>query len=134
MNRNKFIWVLFGFIIILAASVRLYKFTNPIADWHSWRQSDTAAVSKIFAQQGINVLYPRYYDISNVQSGVDNPKGYRFVEFPLFNIIHAGLFKTVGVLTIDEWGRVTSILFSLLSTTFIFLIVRLIQHKISSLF
>lgn len=123
MNKKNIIWIIFGIVLLLALSLRLYKFSQPIADWHSWRQSDTAAVSKIFAQQGFDVLHPKYYDISNVQSGFDNPEGYRFVEFPLFNIIHAGL-SSIGIFTFDEWGRLTTIFFSLLALTFIFLIVR----------
>lgn len=109
--------LLFGFLF------RLYGFSNPIADWHSWRQVDTSAVSRNFVNQGINVLYPKYDDISNVQTGVDNPEGYRFVEFPLYNAIHATLFQLFGGLTLEEWGRLVSILASVLSGLFLYLIV-----------
>lgn len=123
MNK-KFVWLSFIFIFVFAGIVRLYKLSNPIADWHSWRQTDTAAVSKIYVENGIDPLHPRYYDISNIQSGTDNPQGYRMVEFPLFNIIHATLSQTFGIFTVDEWGRLTTIIFSLVALTFIFLIVK----------
>lgn len=121
---NRIIWIIFGFILLAAFVSRLYKIDEPIADWHSWRQTDTAAVSKIFINEGVNLLYPRYFDISNVQSGFDNPEGYRFVEFPLFNLIHVGIYSVVPMLGVDVTARLTTILFSLLATLFIFLIVK----------
>jgi hypothetical protein len=121
---NKFQWIIFSLILIFAFAVRLYRIDAPLADWHSWRQADTAAVSKIYIEQGIDLLHPRYFDISNIQSGSDNPEGYRLVEFPLFNLIHVGLYSLVPALGLEVWGRVTTILFSLLATTFIFLICR----------
>ena len=71
------------FIILGAFIVRLYRFNGPVADWHSWRQADTSAVSRNFAKYGFDLLHPKFEDISNVASGLDNPKGYRFVEFPI---------------------------------------------------
>src|SRR3990172_13190351 len=99
-------WVLIG-IFVLGFLVRLYRFDNPVADWHSFRQSDTNAVSVIFAREGINLLHPRYFDISNVQSGKDNPKGYRMVEFPIYNLAAVGVFGVLGGLgiTLDQSGR-----------------------------
>src|SRR5438270_670719 len=96
-------------LVISAFVVRLYKFNNPIADWHSWRQADTSAVSRNFVKHGFDVLHPKYDDISNVQTGVDNPQGYRFVEFPLFNVFQAGGFLLFGRFTLEEWGRLVTI-------------------------
>ena len=64
MGRIK--WVLVA-IFVLGFIIRLYRFDNTVADWHAFRQSDTNAVSTIFAREGINLLYPRYFDISNIQ-------------------------------------------------------------------
>lgn len=112
------------FIILLFCSIfRLYRFSNPIADWHSWRQADTSAVSYHFATYGFDVLHPTYFDISNVQSGRDNPQGYRFVEFPLYNVLQAGGYAFFGYFTLDEWGRIITILASLLATVFLYAIV-----------
>ena len=36
-------------ILLVGLLLRLYRFDNPIADWHSWRQADTSAVSRNFA-------------------------------------------------------------------------------------
>jgi 4-amino-4-deoxy-L-arabinose transferase-like glycosyltransferase len=121
--------ILLIIILVIAFIVRLYRFDNPIADWHSWRQADTSAVSQNFVQYGFNMLYPTYFDISNIQSGIDNPKGYRFVEFPLYNILQAGLYNLFGVFTIEEWGRLVSIIASTLSTFFIYQLVTKYSRK-----
>lgn len=109
-------------ILLGALMVRLYRFNSPIADWHSWRQSDTSAVSRNFVEHGFDLLHPRYDDISNVQTGKDNPQGYRFVEFPLYNVFQAGGFILFDHFTLEEWGRIVTIIISLISIVFIYLI------------
>jgi hypothetical protein len=102
--------------------VRLYHFTYPVADWHSWRQADTSAVSRNFVKYGFDVLHPKFDDLSNVPSGIDNPNGYRFVEFPVYNLFQAGLYSAFGFLTIEEWGRLVTIFSSLASIVFLYLL------------
>ena len=80
-------------ILVGAFAVRLYHFDWPLADWHSWRQSDTSAVSRNFVNKGFDVLRPKFDDLSKGVSLIDNPQGYRFVEFPIYNVAQAGLFK-----------------------------------------
>lgn len=126
--------VLFTFILVLTVILRLYRIDNPIGDWHAFRQADTSAVSKVFVSEGINLLYPRYFDISNIQSGKNNPKGYRFVEFPIFNLLQASLFKTVGLLTLEEWGRIVTIISSVGSVIFIYLLTKKHLNILSALF
>ena len=122
--------VLLVAILIFGFAVRLYKIRNPIADWHSFRQADTASVSRYYAENGINLLIPKYHDLSRVQSGIFNPEGYRFVEFPLYNAIHAILFKAIGVFTFEEWGRLLSIFSTLSSAVFLFLITNKLYGKL----
>ncbi len=111
-------------ILVLGFALRLYKFDAPVADWHSWRQADTSAVSRNFVEQGFDLLHPKFDDLSNVASGQNNPKGYRFVEFPIYNGLQAGLFKTLGVFTLEGWGRMISIFSSLFVSVFVFLILK----------
>ena len=111
-------------ILVAAFIARLYRFDNPIADWHSWRQVDTSAVSRNFVKQGFDVLRPRYDDISKIQTGVPNPEGYRFVEFPIYNALQAGAYIVFDYFTLEEWGRLVTILFSLSGVAFLYLIVR----------
>lgn len=118
------------FLIIIGAFVaRLYKIDNPVADWHSWRQADTASVSYFFVKDGIDLLHPRYHDISSVATSFQNPEGWRFVELPILNAIHATLFQALPTLSFDTWGRLTSVLISLGSLVFVFLLGR---HFVSS--
>lgn len=117
------IFLLF-FIIIGASIVRLYHFDYPILDWHSWRQVDTSSVSRNFVEYGFDVLHPKFHDLSKGVSLIDNPKGYRFVEFPIYNVLQAGSFSIFGVLTLEEWGRVLSITSSLFAIIFLYFLVR----------
>jgi len=45
LKGKYFEYLLLSIILILGFTVRLYKIGNPIADWHSWRQADTASVT-----------------------------------------------------------------------------------------
>jgi 4-amino-4-deoxy-L-arabinose transferase-like glycosyltransferase len=116
--------VLLLLILLGAFFVRLYRFSGPIADWHSWRQADTSAVSRNFVTKGFDVFHPRFDDLSNVPSGLDNPNGYRFVEFPIYNLLQAGSFELFDYFTLEEWGRLVSIAASLCSIVLLFFIVR----------
>jgi hypothetical protein len=119
-------YVLLLVILVGAFAVRLYKIDVPLADWHSWRQSDTASVSRIYIDQGIDILTPKYYDISAIQTGLPNPEGYRFVEFPFFNIFHAILAKNIPLSgfanPFEVWGRFISIICALITCVFLFLL------------
>ncbi|MEK7551295.1 MAG: glycosyltransferase family 39 protein [Patescibacteria group bacterium] len=121
---RKFELILLIVFFILGFVFRLYRFDSPIADWHSWRQADTSSVSRNFVENGFDLLHPKFDDLSNVPSGLDNPEGYRFVEFPIYNFLQGFLFKSLGILTLEEWGRLVSIGASMLSAVFLFLIVK----------
>lgn len=111
-------------ILLGAFLARLYQFHRPIADWHSWRQVDTSSVSRNFIKNGFDVLHPKFDDLSKGVSLIDNPKGYRFVEFPIYNVAQAGLYKAFNHFTIEEWGRIVTILSQLISIIFIYLIMK----------
>jgi len=120
MRKKDFI-ILF-FILLTAVIFRLYKINIPLADLHSWRQADTAAVARNFAKNGFDLLHPRFDDLSPNQSaaGLENPEGYRMVEFPLYNAIFAFLYKNFPQLSLEIWGRITSIFFSLIIIALIY--------------
>lgn len=111
-HKTYFNYLILTVIVILGFLVRLYKLNNPIADWHSWRQADTASVSLYFFNHGVDLLHPRYQDISSVASGAPNLQGYRFVEFPILNALHAGFARAFPQLDFDLWGRLISVIFS----------------------
>lgn len=122
---NKFIkleYLLLSVVFIFGFLVRLYKINNPIADWHSWRQADTASVTRTYIERGINLLYPKYQDISSIQTGIYNPRGYRFVEFPIYNALNALISEKFTLFSFEVWGRLLSISFSMLSALILFLL------------
>lgn len=117
-------YIILCLIVVLGLVLRLYKVDSSVADWHSWRQADTASVTRIYIQNGIDLLHPTYHDISNIASGLDNLQGWRFVEFPIYNALHAVFFKLYPAFGIDKWGRLTSVFCSLVSVVFLFLLGR----------
>lgn len=109
-------------IIIGAFFVRTYKIHNPVADWHSWRQADTAAVSRNFIKDGFNPLFPQYDALNPLnETGQPNPKRYFFAEFPLYNILTYYAYKNFGIH--EEYARLISISFSVATILFMYLLV-----------
>ncbi len=112
MKKNDILILLV--ITIIAIAFRLYKIDTPLADLHSWRQADTAAVARNFARDGINLIEPRYDDLTSIESGIENPKGLRFVEFPIYNAIFAFVYRYLPILPVEVYGRLTSVFFSVI--------------------
>ena len=108
-------YIILSIIFIIAFMVRLYKIDNPVADWHSFRQADTASVTREFLESGIRLFTPTYHDISTTQSGLFNPQGYRFVELPVFNVFNVYLYKIIPGITIEVAGRLVSIISAVVS-------------------
>jgi hypothetical protein len=102
------------FILVLAFLLRLYRVNNPVADWHAFRQADTASVTREYQKaEKIDLLRPQYHDLSNIQSGQDNLEGYRMVEFPFVNAGIAIILKTFPFLDLVIFSRLVSIFASL---------------------
>ncbi len=123
-NKRLLSIIILTIILLTALILRLYKINSPLADYHSWRQADTASVAKIFAEEGFDLLKPRYHDLSSVQSGKDNPQGLRMVEFPIYNAVFAFAYKQIGILPIEIYGRIVSIISSLASIYVIFYLMK----------
>lgn len=115
-------------ILALAFVLRLYKIDRPIGDWHSWRQADTAAVARNFIKEGYNPFIPKFDDMSSQANGLDNPNRYRFVEFPVLNSIIAAVWSQTGTSTM--YARLTTVAISLLSTTFLYFLVRIFSGRL----
>jgi len=117
--KSKILLIVILFVCVL---LRLYKIDNPVGDWHSWRQADTAAVARNFDKFGVDMLRPRYDDLSNISSGLDNPMGWRMVEFPVYQITAYGLKQVFGTWSIEIWLRLVSIAASTGSVLLIYLL------------
>ena len=114
--------ILIAAILVIGLAVRLYKIDRPVADWHSWRQADTAAVARNFIKEGYNPFIPRYDDMSSQANGLDNPNRYRFVEFPVYNSIIAAVWSITGIN--DAMARLVTVFITLGSTGLLYLVVR----------
>ncbi len=118
-------WLPLILVCLLAFSFRLYRVNNPPLDWHAHRQSDTASVTREYTKRGLTlqtIFTPTYHDLSSIQSGQDNPEGYRMVEWPWPNILIAQLLLWLPFLPLVETSRVITILFSLISVISLFFI------------
>lgn len=129
IKGKYFEYFLLSIILVLGFIVRLYKIDNPIADWHSWRQADTASVSRIYVQQGINLLIPRYHDISSIQTGIFNPKGYRMVEFPFYNAVTALADNAFPKISLEVWARLITVSVAIITSLFLYLIGKRLMGK-----
>lgn len=109
-------------IVIAAFTVRLYKINRPVADWHSWRQADTAAVARNFVKEGFNPFIPRFDDMSSQANGLDNPQRFRFVEFPILNSLIFAIWVFTGVSEIS--ARLVTVFITLGSTLFLYFLVK----------
>jgi len=121
---------LLGLILLFALSLRLYRINNPVADWHAFRQADTASVTREYVKADkIDLLRPRYQDVSNIQSGLDNLEGYRMVEFPFINGGLALILKTFKSLDLVLFSRLASVFVSLLTIVVIYQLVKEISNQ-----
>ena len=121
-------------ILTLAFALRLYKIDNPIADWHSWRQADTAAVARNLYDEQFNPFKPRGDDMSTISEIKPqlNLERYRFVEFPIYPSLVAFAYFINGGID-DKLARLVSVFFSLGSIIFIYFIVKRYSETLHAL-
>lgn len=106
---------LLWFLLVLALGVRLYQVNSPLIGFHSWRQADTAAIARNFYENGYKFLYPQV-DCGGASAG------YVETEFPIYSFTVALSYKFSGVQ--EFWGRVWSVIFSLLTIYFLYLLAK----------
>lgn len=128
-SRKHEMWLVLG-VIILAGLVRMYRINYPLGDWHSWRQADTASVTREYVKHGIDLLHPTYHDLSTIPNNLDNSAhGYRMVEFPFINASIALLLKTFPSLPLVATSRFVSNLFSLGTLISMYLLMKKIAGR-----
>jgi 4-amino-4-deoxy-L-arabinose transferase-like glycosyltransferase len=120
-------------ILLLSLAARLYHFNFPMADLHSWRQADTAAVARNLTRFNLDVLHPRIDSHVSIDGiGRDNTQMYHFAEFPIYQwFVAVGSFVTGDIITS---GRAVSIVSSLISIVFLYLLCRRFYSENVSLF
>ena len=105
-NLSRVLWGIF----FIALAFRLWGATNPLLDFHGWRQTLTATMAYNFYADGMNLFNPRPNMINSI---------YHF-EFPLYTYLVALLYKIFGFHEI--FGRVVAIAFSMGSIWFLYLL------------
>lgn len=131
---KKIDYILLGVILLLGIAFRLYHLSAPLSDLHSWRQADTAAVARNYSRNGVDLLNPRYDDLSSIQSGIENPQGLRYVEFPIYNAIVGFIHRYLPVTSVEVYGRLVSAFFSLISISVLYYFLRKERSRISAIF
>ena len=129
MKKINIIEIIFlSFLFLTAFGLRTYRLDNPVADWHSWRQSDTAAVARNFATEEFNIFYPKAHNFFKQNSNdLDNPNRYFLNEFPLYNAVVALLYKIFSVN--EKYARLVSVFASSLTAVFLYLLVKKYSYK-----
>lgn len=96
-------------LLVLVILTHIPHITTPPLDLHSWRQTDTMAVSRNFENESANLFMPRI-DMRGANSGVTG------MEFPLYNYI---VFLFNIVVGFAHWhGRLVTLLFSLVGLAY----------------
>ncbi|MBP9719237.1 MAG: glycosyltransferase family 39 protein, partial [Candidatus Levybacteria bacterium] len=123
-EKKRYLFLLLVFLGIITFVPRLYRFDNPIADWHSWRQADTSSVTRNFVKEGYTPFYPKFDTLNSLNElNLDNPKRYFFAELPIYNTLQYAGYVYIGQVTLEEWGRLISILAATFTTVILFLLV-----------
>lgn len=110
-------------IFVLATVLRFYKIDIPLADHHSWRQADTAAVARNFIKEDWNFFKPRIDNMTFLHDPYTlNPERLFMVEPPIYQTIVAVIYRLFGVN--ELWARLISVIFSLGSIFFLYLLAK----------
>ena len=88
-------------IFLIALAFRIWGVTNPLLDFHSWRQTLTATIAKNFYTGDMNLLQP----------STNWVREYYEFEFQIYPYIVALFYKVFGFH--DILGRLVSIAFSM---------------------
>lgn len=102
MSARRTWWVALLAVTLAGAVLRLKGIHDPIFDHPGWRQGDTAAIARNFAQLQYNPLFP--------QTDYDGPPpNYVELELQIVPFLAATLYKLFGVHEI--FGRLISLAF-----------------------
>ncbi|MFN3966705.1 MAG: ArnT family glycosyltransferase [Endomicrobiia bacterium] len=122
MKRTKLILLL---IVFWGTYLRFINITSPLTDWHSWRQTFTAMISRNFFENGYRILEPQ------IDYAGRSP-GYVPLEFPLYQFIVSLFYKFFGV---KEWlGKFISIIFSIGTMFFLFFLTKIYYNEKTALY
>src|SRR5213594_2913241 len=112
-------------LVVLAAALRLIDVAQPYVDEWSWKHGTNGMIAENFYRNGFNIFYPQI-------NWAGSSAGYIGTEFPLVPFLASLLYVPFGV---HEWiGRSVSVVFSVLSLPFFYLLVKKISNERSAAF
>jgi hypothetical protein len=121
--RNPTIWLVA--MLALGALLRCANLTLPPVDYHSWRQTETAALARNYAEEGYRLFHPT----------VDwrgQTAGYVEAELSLYAYLVALLYGLLGFN--EAWARLLSIVITTLTGYLLYDIARRIWNACAGLF
>jgi 4-amino-4-deoxy-L-arabinose transferase-like glycosyltransferase len=119
--------VLLAILFSVAISYRMWGVTNPLLDYHSWRQTATASIARNFYEGGMNIFRPRLDTIAE-----ETGKTLSGIEFQLYPFLVAALYFIFGVH--ETIGRLVSIGFGLGGMWYLYLLARKYYGKETALY
>jgi len=104
--------------------LHLFWVAQPVAGWRSWKQADTAAITRNFHNEEFSPLHPR------IDWGGWGP-GYVEAEAQIYTTFVALIYKLTGV---QEWvGRLLSSVFSALTALYLYLYGKRLRNQLYGL-
>lgn len=104
MSERRWWWASVAAFVLIGLVLRLKGLHDPILDHPGWRQGDTAAIARNFAQLNFNIFYPQTeYDGA--------PPNYVELELQIVPFLAAIGYKLFGVH--EVFGRLIAIAFGL---------------------
>lgn len=107
-------------VMSLGVALRCFDLTAPLLDLASWRETQTAMITRNLVRDGFDLFHPRI-------DWFGNAVAYLALEFPLYNALVGGLYVLFGEHEI--FGRLVSIAFFSGSTLFFYLLAKLLLDE-----
>ena len=111
-------------LILCGIAMRCFRIDLPLFDGHGYRQHDTAAIARNFAEESMNAFYPRV-DWRGESSG------FAETEFQIYTFTVAVLYKTFGVH--EFLGRGLNVCLFVLSAGLLFLFIQAVFDERAAL-
>lgn len=118
ISRRAELWLL-GAVLGVAIIARLFFITSPLMDFHSERQTQTAAITRNFYQTDANIFTPRFIYVE--MRGREAP-GVTGMEFPVYQYIVSLAYRVFGAH--DYIGRLFSLIFGVGAIYYAYLLVK----------
>lgn len=112
-------------IIILGVLLRCFNISAPLLGNASWRETQTAMITRNLVEDGFDVFHPRI-------DWFGHEKAYLALELPLYNVIVGAFYSLLG--ENEVFGRIVSILLSAATMFFFYRIALIVFEEKTALY